>query len=153
MSKKIIVISRAGISVSTGCELKLVCKIPLILIYLVLTSKDIQKSKQTSFDCSLYFSSEEMISFYSTIRGMYKCLHSDLTKSPAFHKVMDELARTCSHFRYYTQNINCVKRLLSNLDTKMIRLYSRVDQVRCKICNWVCEYKPYLFQGSNSLYY
>ena len=45
-SEKIIVISGAGISVSTGYELKLVYKIPSsILIYLVPTFEDMRKSK------------------------------------------------------------------------------------------------------------
>jgi len=145
-SEKIIVISGAGISVSAGCELKLVCKIPSsILIYLVPTFEDMRKSKQTSFDRSLYSSSEEIISFHSTVRGMCERLYSDLTQPSPFHKVIDELARTRPHFRHYTQNIDCVERLLPDLDAKTIRLYSRVDQARCGICNWVCDYKPHLF--------
>ena len=110
-----------------------------------------RKSKQTSFDRSLYSSPEEMISFHSTVRGMCERLHSDLTEPSAFHKVMDELARTRPHFRHYTQNIDCVERLLPDLDGKTVRLHGRVDQARCGICNWVCDYKPHLFQGSDSL--
>jgi NAD-dependent SIR2 family protein deacetylase len=110
-----------------------------------------RKSKQTSFDRSLYSSSEEMTSFHSTVRGMSERLHSDLTEPSPFHKVLDELARTCPRFRHYTQNIDCVERLLPDLDAKTIRLHGRVDQARYGICNWVCDYKPYLFQGSDSL--
>jgi NAD-dependent SIR2 family protein deacetylase len=111
-----------------------------------------RKSKQTSFDRSLYSSSDEMTSFHSTVRDMCERLHSDSTEPSPFHKVMDELARTRPHFRHYTQNIDCVERLLPDLDAKTIRLHGRADQARCGICNWVCEYKPHLFQGSDSLY-
>lgn len=135
-SEKIVVISGAGISVSAGFP----------------TFEDMRKSKQTSFDRSLYSSSEEMTSFHSTVRGMCERLHSDLTEPSAFHKVMDELARTRPHFRHYTQNIDCVERLLLDLNAKTIRLHGRVDQARCGICNWVCDYKPHLFHGSDSLY-
>lgn len=128
-SKKIVVISVAGISASADFP----------------TFADMQKSKQTSFDRSLYSPSGEMISFHPTFRGMCERLHSDLTESSHFHKVMDELGRTRPHFWHYTQNIDCVERLLPDLDAKTIRLHGRVDQARCGICNWVCDYKPYLF--------
>lgn len=146
-SKKIVVISVAGISASADCELKLVYKSlhRCWLSYLVPTFADMQKSKQTSFDRSLYSPSGEMISFHPTFRGMCERLHSDLTESSHFHKVMDELGRTRPHFWHYTQNIDCVERLLPDLDAKTIRLHGRVDQARCGICNWVCDYKPYLF--------
>ena len=111
-----------------------------------------RKSKQTSFDRSLYSSSEKMISFHSTVRDICKRLHSDLTEPLAFHKVIDKFARTRPHFRHYTQNIDCVERLLPDLDAKTVRLHGRVDQARCEIYNWVCDYKPHLFQGSDSLY-
>jgi NAD-dependent histone deacetylase SIR2 len=82
---------------------------------------------------------------------MCERLHLDLIKPSLFHKVLDELARTRPHFRHYTQNIDCVERLLPDLDAKTIRLHGRADQSRCEICNLVCDYKPYLFQGSDSL--
>jgi hypothetical protein len=50
------------------------------------------------------------------------------------------------------RNIDSVERLLPDLDAKTVRLHGRVDQARCEICNWVCDYKPHLFQGSDSLY-
>jgi NAD-dependent SIR2 family protein deacetylase len=135
-SEKIIIINGAGISVNAGYELKLVCKfLPSILIYLVPTFKDMRKSKQTSFDRSLYSSSKKMINFHSTIRGVCERLHSDLTEPSAFHKVINELAWTCPHFRHYTQNIDYVERLLPDLDAKTVRLYGRVNQARYEIYN------------------
>jgi NAD-dependent histone deacetylase SIR2 len=110
-----------------------------------------RKSGQTSFDRSLYLSSSEITRFNSTVRGMCEHLQSDLTEPSPFHKVMDELARTRPHFRHYTQNIDCVERLLPDLEAKTIRLHGRADQARCEICNWVCDYKPHLFQGSDSI--
>ncbi|KAG9228567.1 DHS-like NAD/FAD-binding domain-containing protein [Amylocarpus encephaloides] len=81
-SKKIIVITGAGISVSAGFP----------------TFKDMRKSKQTSFDRSLYYSIEEITSFHFTVRGMCERLYSTLTEPSPFHKVLDELTRTCPHF-------------------------------------------------------
>jgi NAD-dependent SIR2 family protein deacetylase len=83
-----------------------------------------QKSKQTSFDRSLYSSSNEMTSFHSIVCDMCERLHLDSTEPSPFYKVMDKLAQTRPHFRHYTQNINCVERLLPNLNAKMIHLYS-----------------------------
>ena len=101
-SEKIVVISGAGISVSAGCELKLVCKIPSsILIYLVPTFEDMRKSKKTSFNRSLYSSSDEITGFHSTVRGMCERLHSDLTEPLPFHKDIGKLAQTRPHFRHY----------------------------------------------------
>jgi NAD-dependent SIR2 family protein deacetylase len=151
-SKKIVVISGAGISASAGCELSSFVTSFINTDFLVPTFEDIRNSKQTSFNRSLYSSSDEITGFYSIVHGMYERLHSDLTEPSPFHKVMDELARTRPYFRHYTQNIDCVERLLPDLDAKTIRLHGRVDQARCGICNWVCDYKPHLFQGSDSLY-
>lgn len=86
-----------------------------------------RKSKQTSFDRSLYSSSDEMTSFYSIVRDMCERLYSDSIEPSPFHKVMDELARTRPYFRHYTQNIDYVKRLLPDLDAKTIRLYGRAN--------------------------
>ncbi len=86
-----------------------------------------RKSKQTSFDRSLYSSSDEITSFYSIVCNIYKRLYSDSTEPSPFYKVIDELTRTRSYFRHYTQNINYVERLLPNLDAKTIHLYSRVN--------------------------
>jgi len=98
-----------------------------MLIYLVPTFKDIQKSKQTSFNRSLYSSFDKIISFHSIVCGMYKRLHSDLTEPLPFHKDIGKLAQTRPHFRHYIQNINCIERLIPNLNAKTVRLYSRVD--------------------------
>jgi hypothetical protein len=92
LSEKIIIISGAGISISAGYKLKLVYKIPLlILIYLVPTFKGMQKSKQTSFNHSLYSSFKEITSFYSIVRDIYKRLYSDLIEPLPFYKVIDKL--------------------------------------------------------------
>jgi NAD-dependent SIR2 family protein deacetylase len=123
-----------------------------MLIYLSSTFEDMRKSKQTSFDRSLYSSSNEIIRLHSTVRGMFECLHWDLTEPSPFHKVMDELARSRPHYQHYTLNIDCVERLLPDLDAKAIRLYSRVDQARCQMCNWVCDFEPHPFQGADSPY-
>lgn len=121
-----------------------------MLIYLVPTFNDMRKSKQTSFDRSLYSSSDEIIRFHATVRGMFERLHSDLTEPSPFHKVMDELARSRPHFQHYTQNIDCIEHMLPDLDGKTIRLHGRVDQARCQKCNWVCDFEPHLFQGADS---
>lgn len=43
-----------------------------------------RKSKETSFDRSLYSSSDEILRFYSTVRGMSERRHSDLTEASPF---------------------------------------------------------------------
>ncbi|KAH6668515.1 DHS-like NAD/FAD-binding domain-containing protein [Halenospora varia] len=138
-SEKIVVISGAGISISAGFP----------------SFEDMRKSKQTSFDRSLYSSSDEIIRFHSTVRGMFERLHSDLTEPSPFHKVMDELARSRPHFQHYTQNIDCIEQLLPDLDAKTIRLHGRVDQARCQICNLICDFEPHLqariLKGQRSL--
>jgi NAD-dependent SIR2 family protein deacetylase len=86
-----------------------------------------RKFKQTSFDRSLYSSSDEITSFYSIVRDMCERLYLDSIKPLPFYKVIDELARTRPYFRHYIQNINCVERLLPDLNAKTIYLYGRVD--------------------------
>jgi hypothetical protein len=104
-----------------------------------------RKSKQTSFDRSLYSSSDEIIRFHSTVCGMFERLYSDSTEPSPFHKVMDELARSRPHFQHYTQNIDCIEHLLPDLEAKTVRLHGQVDQARCRKCNWVCDFEPHLF--------
>jgi NAD-dependent SIR2 family protein deacetylase len=123
-----------------------------MLIYLVPTFEDMRKSKQSSFDRSLYSYSDEVIRFHATVRGMFEGLHSGLTEPSPFYKVMDKLARSHPHFQHYTQNIDCIEHLLPDLDAKTIRLHGRVDQARCQKCNWACEFKPHLYRLLTSLH-
>jgi NAD-dependent SIR2 family protein deacetylase len=123
-----------------------------LLIYLVPTFEDMRKSTKTSFSRSLFSSSDEVAIFYSTVHSMCERLLSGSIEPSPFHKVIDVLARTRTHFRHYTQNIDCVERLLPDLDAKTVRLHGRLDQARCAMCNVVCDYKPDLFQGSDSLH-
>jgi NAD-dependent SIR2 family protein deacetylase len=64
---------------------------------------------------------------------------------------MDELARSRPYFQHYTQNIDCIKHLLPDLEAKTVRLHGQVDQARCRKCNWVCEFEPHLFQGDEAV--
>ncbi|KAF8861555.1 DHS-like NAD/FAD-binding domain-containing protein, partial [Acephala macrosclerotiorum] len=106
--------------------------ISLALVTFVPTFEDMRKSKQTSFYRSLYSSSDEIIRFYATVRGILERLHSDLTAPLPFHKVMDELAQSRPYFQHYTQNIDCIEHMLPDLDGKTIRLHGRVDQAKCQ---------------------
>jgi NAD-dependent SIR2 family protein deacetylase len=81
---------------------------------------------------------------------MFDRLYSDSTEPSSFHKVMDELARSCSDFQHYTQNIDCLEQLLPDLEAKTVRLHGQIDQARCGMCNWVCDFEPHLFQGDDS---
>jgi len=50
---------------------------------------------------------------------------------------------------HITQNIDCVEQRLPDLEAKTVRLHGRVDQIRCRKCNWVGAFQPRLFQGAD----
>jgi len=106
-----------------------------------------RKSKQTSFDRSLYSSPDETTRFHSTVCSMFEHLQSDSHKPTAFHKIMDKLASEHRLLHHITQNIDCIEQQLPDLNAKTIRLHGQVDQMRCQKCNNVSKFQPQLFQG------
>ncbi|KAH6662714.1 DHS-like NAD/FAD-binding domain-containing protein, partial [Halenospora varia] len=66
-----------------------------------------------------------------------------------FHNILEELARSGQLLCHLTQNIDCMEQRLPNLEACTIRLYGQINQARCQKCNWVCEFAPHLFRGSN----
>ncbi|KAH7305393.1 DHS-like NAD/FAD-binding domain-containing protein, partial [Rhexocercosporidium sp. MPI-PUGE-AT-0058] len=131
-SRKVVVISGAGISANAGFP----------------TFQQIRKSKQTSFDRSLYSSPVEATQFHSTVCSMFALTKSDSCQPTPFHKTMATLAHEHRLPLHITQNIDCVEQRLPDLDAKTIRLHGRVDQMRCQKCNWVGAFQPRLFQGA-----
>ncbi|KAH6694378.1 DHS-like NAD/FAD-binding domain-containing protein, partial [Leptodontidium sp. MPI-SDFR-AT-0119] len=115
-SRKVVVISGAGISANAGFP----------------TFQQIRKSKQTSFDRSLYSSSVEATQFHSTVCSMFAHTKSDSCQPTPFHKTMATLAHEHRLLLHITQNIDCVEQRLPDLDAKTIRLHGRVDQMRCQ---------------------
>ncbi|KAH6666144.1 DHS-like NAD/FAD-binding domain-containing protein [Halenospora varia] len=123
LSKKIVVITGAGISANAGFP----------------TFQEMRKSEHTSFDRSLYFSAEETGAFHSTICTMFEHLRSDSCQPTKFHNTLEELARSGQLLCHLTQNIDCMEQRLPNLEARTIRLHGQINQARCQKCNWVCE--------------
>jgi NAD-dependent histone deacetylase SIR2 len=107
-----------------------------------------RESKRTSFDRSLYASSEETTLFYSTVCKMFE--HQQLCKPTPFHRFLDELAIDRRLLRHFTQNIDCIDQKLRHLNARTIRLHGQVDQMRCHVCGGVSIFEPRLFSGSLS---
>ena len=56
------------------------------------------------------------------------------------------LAKNGNLLRHYTQNIDCIKRKLPDLEGKTLKLYSQIDQARCQYCVWSTPLVPDWFQ-------
>ncbi|KAH6703035.1 DHS-like NAD/FAD-binding domain-containing protein, partial [Leptodontidium sp. MPI-SDFR-AT-0119] len=132
-SRKVVVISGAGISANAGFS----------------TFQQMRKSRRVSFHRSLYSSSVEATQFHSTVCSMFARTKSDLCQPTPFHKAMATLADDHRLLLHITQNVDCVEQRLPDLDAKTIRLHGRVDQMRCQKCNWVGAFQPRLFQSDD----
>ncbi|KAL5312998.1 hypothetical protein ACEPPN_019424 [Leptodophora sp. 'Broadleaf-Isolate-01'] len=132
-SRKVVVISGAGISANAGFS----------------TFQQMRKSERVSFDRSLYSLPVEAAKFHSTICSMFARTQSDACQPTPFHKTMATLAQKHKLTLHIAQNIDCVEQRLPDLEAKTVRLHGRVDQMRCQKCNWVGAFQPRLFQGAD----
>ena len=87
--------------------------------------------------------------FHSTVCSMFAPTKSDSCQPTPFHKTMATLAHEHRLPLHITQNVDCVKQRLPDLDAKTIRLHGRVNQMRGQKCNWVGAFQPRLFQGAD----
>ena len=67
-----------------------------------------------------------------------------ITAEPSkFHLFMNQLASEGRLLRHYTQNVDCLERLLPALEERTVRLHGQVDQARCTRCGWVGRVTPF----------
>ncbi|KAH8587214.1 DHS-like NAD/FAD-binding domain-containing protein, partial [Bisporella sp. PMI_857] len=118
-SEKIVVISGAGISTNAGFP----------------TFQELRKSGMAPFDRSLYFFSQDISRFHSTILKLLEHLQSDSCIPTPFHRLMDNIAHEQRLLHHITQNFDCVEQRLPALEAKTVRLHGRLDQMRCQKCN------------------
>ncbi len=100
-------------------------------------------------DRSLYFFSQDIRRFHSTILKLFEHLQSDSCMPTPFHRLMDSLAHEQRLLHHITQNFDCVEQRLPALEAKTVRLYGRLDQMRCQKCNQVRRLMPELLQHTD----
>lgn len=148
-SKRMIVITGAGISVAAG--------IPDFRssngLFSLLKGKNCSTGKEL-FDFNRVYSSEEMsLKFNNMITTLHNL--SKNSHPTEFHKLLDKLALEGKLQRLYTQNIDGLDTRLANLTTsvplarpapKTIQLHGSIQHVECNKCCNVIELNPSAFK-------
>ncbi|ODV97921.1 hypothetical protein PACTADRAFT_23222, partial [Pachysolen tannophilus NRRL Y-2460] len=153
-SKKIVVVSGAGISVAAG--------IPDFRssngLFQGLSDQTTKggNGKQLFDYQSVYRSPELMVKFHEMVKSLFKM--SLAYKPTLFHKFLNYLSMDSRLLRLYTQNIDCFETQLSQLQTniplsslddapKTIQLHGNVQIMGCTKCKYISKLNPEIFNS------
>ncbi|KAH3902056.1 related to NAD-dependent histone deacetylase HST4 [Saccharomycodes ludwigii] len=155
-SKKVIIISGAGISVGAG--------IPDFRsssgLFNVLKKENKVSSGKDLFDFNHVYSTDiETCKFNKMVCEMHYA--TKMTKPTYFHKMLDWMSYQNRLKRVYTQNIDGLEVRLPNLDTQtplngkkpyptVIQLHGSVNHMSCCKCNNIYDFDPTLFKTQTS---
>lgn len=151
-SRRLVVITGAGISVSAG--------IPDFRsasgLFALLKNEDkLKASGKQLFDASVVYNDLESTSaFQTTICDLHKLCAS--TKPTPFHECLNSVSKESRLLRLYTQNIDCLETSLPHLSTKTpleapwpqtVQLHGTINTMNCSKCHWISEFDPKVFDG------
>lgn len=155
-SRKLVVITGAGISVAAG--------IPDFRsstgLFSLLRSEDkLKASGKQLFDASVVYNDlESTNTFHTTICDLHKLCSS--SKPTPFHECINEIAKDNRLLRLYTQNIDCLDTSMSHLTTKtlleapwpqVVQLHGTINSMNCSKCNWTSNFNPDVFDGCETV--
>lgn len=151
-SKKIVVITGAGISVNSG--------IPDFRssngLFQGLASKS-NGSGKNLFDYNVFRNTDSIGKFEKMIEKLYNL--SKISKPSPFHLMIDNLSNQGRLLRLYTQNIDCLDIQLPNLKTeiplsfnknsnpKTVQLHGNINLLNCSKCNYINELNDDYFKN------
>lgn len=148
-SKRVIMITGAGISVAAG--------IPDFRssngLFSQLKGKHGASGKEL-FDFNAVYSSDEMnLKFNSMIASLHRL--SKKCRPTEFHRMINDIALEGRLQRLYTQNIDGLDTRLSNLATSVplstpapqtVQLHGSINHMECNKCSLVVEFDPAVFK-------
>lgn len=79
------------------------------------------------------------------MKEIRQCSFSITAEPTKFHVFMNQLANEGRLLRHYTQNVDCLERLLPALEKRTVRLHGQVDRGRCTRCHWVGRVSSRIF--------
>jgi NAD-dependent histone deacetylase SIR2 len=152
-SKKIAVVTGAGISVASG--------IPDFrssngLFQGLKSTTSAGSNGRALFDSSVYSSGETTAKFHAMINQLHNMTQE--SEPTEFHRFLDEISSDGRLLRHYTQNIDCLESKLQNLGTTVpikqtppypptIQLHGTIQHMYCSKCRWNSEIQVDLFEG------
>jgi len=118
----------------------------------------LKASGKQLFDASVYADDSSTASFHDMVREM-----SEMTaaaQSTEFHHMLARLAKEDRLLRLYTQNVDALDTKLDPLATqvplsrkgpwpKTIQLHGGLQKMVCSKCNYMDDFKPEKFDGSD----
>ncbi|ODV84223.1 hypothetical protein CANARDRAFT_29379 [[Candida] arabinofermentans NRRL YB-2248] len=154
-SKKMVVITGAGISVDSG--------IPDFRssngLFQDLATKSTGSGKNL-FDYNVFRSQESINKFEKMVAKLHRL--SSTSKPTKFHHMLDGISSQGRMQRLYTQNIDCLDVQLPSLQTevpltfkmpfpKAIQLHGNIKLINCSKCNYIAELEEDFFTKKESL--
>lgn len=155
-SRKLVVITGAGISVAAG--------IPDFRsstgLFALLKNEDrLKASGKQLFDASVVYNDLETTNtFHTTICDLHKLCAS--SKPTPFHECINNISKENRLLRLYTQNIDCLDTNQSHLQTKTpleapfppaVQLHGTINIMNCSKCNWTSPFDPNVFNGCETV--
>jgi NAD-dependent histone deacetylase SIR2 len=148
-SRRLIVITGAGISVSAGIP---DFRSQTGLFTTLKGDLKLKSSGKEMFDASVYQDGQATSNFHSTVKDLHKLCN---TASPTrFHEYLNSISNEGRLARLYTQNIDCLDTKLPGLNTKTplerpwpktVQLHGTINTMVCSKCHWTSPLQPDLF--------
>lgn len=155
-SKKITVVTGAGISVASG--------IPDFrssngLFQGLKSTTSAGSTGKALFDSNVYRDEESTAKFHAMIRQLYRL--TEESEPTEFHEMLNKISEDGRLLRLYTQNIDCLETSLPHLQTTVpikshppypstIQLHGTIKYMYCSKCRWNSEIQPELFEGNEA---
>lgn len=150
-SKKVTVVTGAGISVASG--------IPDFrssngLFQGLKTATSSGSTGKALFDSSVYRDEESTAKFHAMIRQLHRL--TEESEATEFHHMLNNISEDGRLLRLYTQNIDCLEANLPNLQTTVpikskppypptIQLHGTIKYMYCSKCRWNSQIQPEIF--------
>jgi len=155
-SKKVTVVTGAGISVASG--------IPDFrssngLFQGLKSATTSGANGKDLFDSNVYRDEESTAKFHAMIRQLHKL--TDESEPTQFHHMLNNISQDGRLLRLYTQNIDCLETSLPHLQTTVpiksrppypqtIQLHGTIKYMYCSKCRWNSEIQPEIFNSNEA---
>ncbi|ODQ60651.1 hypothetical protein WICANDRAFT_83011 [Wickerhamomyces anomalus NRRL Y-366-8] len=155
-SKKVTVVTGAGISVASG--------IPDFrssngLFQGLKSATSSGSTGKALFDSNVYRDEESTAKFHAMIRQLHTL--TEESEATDFHHMLNNISEEGRLLRLYTQNIDCLETSLPNLQTTVpikskppypptIQLHGTIKYMYCSKCRWNSEIQPEIFNSNQA---
>lgn len=151
-SRRLVVITGAGISVSAGIP---DFRSTTGLFTLLKNDLKLKASGKQMFDASVvYNDATSTKNFHTTICDLHDLCNK--SKPTPFHECINEISKDKRLLRLYSQNIDCLDSNMPHLSTRTpleapwpttIQLHGSIRKMNCSKCNWMGDFDGSVFSN------